>query len=84
MLKLSDWNNCIRYAMEKCTDIDKETGCDVRVKSYTMYDGRKGIKLQLFDEFGKFYGERCSGIWDNPTDLIEGIDWATEQIKAMI
>lgn len=80
MLKLSDWNNCMRYAQEKCI-AETDIGCVLRAKPYTMYDGRKGIAIQLFDECGKFYTEACSGIWENSDGLIGGINHAISIIK---
>lgn len=84
MMKLSDWNRCMRYAQEKCEAATAETGCDFRARPYTMYDGSKGIYIQLFDEFGKFYTETPSGITDDPAEFIRAINSAVIDTKGKI
>lgn len=61
MMKLSDWNNLMEHGKKLCADL-KEKGYDVRLRPYTMYDGRKGLYMQVFDSNGKFYKEYASGI----------------------
>lgn len=60
-VKLSEWNELVRYGNELCGSL-KENGYDVRLKPYTMYDGRKGLSMQVFDTFGEFYKEYYSGV----------------------
>lgn len=61
MMKLSDWNKLMEHGKKLCADL-KEKGYDVRLRPYTMYDGRKGLYMQVFDSNGKFYKEYASGI----------------------
>ena len=61
MMKLSDWNKLMEYGKKLCTNL-KEKGYDVRLRPYTMYDGRKGLYMQVFDSNGNFYKEYASGI----------------------
>lgn len=63
-MKLSEWNNLLKYGEELCENL-KAKGMDVRIKPYTMYDGRMGVSMQVFDSYGNFYKEYQSGI-DNP------------------
>lgn len=60
-IKLNEWNKLIEYGNELCNSL-KEKGYDVRLKPYTMYDGRKGLTMQVFDAFGKFFKEYYSGV----------------------
>ena len=60
-IKLNEWNELVRYGNELC-DTLAEKGYDVRLKPYTMYDGRKGLAMQVFDAFGKFFKEYYSGV----------------------
>ena len=60
-IKLAEWNELVRHGKKLC-NILIENGYDARLKHYTMYDGRKGLKIQLFDDFGNFFTEYCSGI----------------------
>jgi hypothetical protein len=60
-IKLSEWNELIKYGNELCDNL-KERGYDVRLKPYTMYDGRKGLAMQVFDSFGNFFKEYYSGV----------------------
>ena len=60
-MKLSDWNKLMEYGKKLCTNL-KEKGYDVRLRPYTMYDGRKGLYMQVFDSNGNFYKEYASGI----------------------
>lgn len=60
-VKLNEWNKLIEYGNELCNSL-KEKGYDVRLRPYTMYDGRKGLTMQVFDAFGKFFKEYYSGV----------------------
>ena len=42
MMKLKDWNESISYGNGICNEL-KDEGYNVKLKSYTMYDGRKGL-----------------------------------------
>lgn len=68
MLKLSEWNESCEYAQKICSNFKKDN-LDVRYKPYTMYDGRKGIYLQIFDANGCFYKEYASGICDSLEEM---------------
>lgn len=60
-LKLSEWNELIKYGELLCTSL-KERNYNVKLKPYTVYDGRKGLVMQVFDDFGNFMTEYYSGI----------------------
>lgn len=60
-IKLNEWNELIKYGNELCNNL-KEKGYDVRLRPYTMYDGRKGLTMQVFDMLGNFFTEYYSGI----------------------
>ena len=60
-IKIKEWNELVTYGNELCERL-KEHGYDVRLKPYTTYDGRKGLTMQVFDAFGKFFTEYHSGI----------------------
>lgn len=60
-IKLNEWSKLIKYGNELCNGL-KEKGYDVRLKPYTMYDGRKGLTMQVFDTFGKIFKEYHSGV----------------------
>ena len=81
MLKLTEWNSVMHYAQKKCSEI---TDCDMRIRPYTMYDGRKGIYVQIFDDFGKFYRQFPSGIWDSAEEYMKAIDHAIEYLLRRI
>lgn len=63
-MKLTAWTNLVDYGNALCT-ILKDKGYDVRLKPYTMYDGRKGLAMQVFDSNGDLFTEYRSGI-DTP------------------
>lgn len=63
-MKLTEWTNLINYGNALCTTL-KDKGYDVRLKPYTMYDGRKGLAMQVFDPNGDLFNEYRSGI-DTP------------------
>lgn len=63
-MKLTEWTNLIDYGNALCATL-KEKGYDVRLKPYTMYDGRKGLAMQVFDSDGDLFNEYRSGI-DTP------------------
>lgn len=47
-MKLTEWTNLIDYGNALCATL-QEKGYDVRLKPYTMYDGRRGLTMQVFD-----------------------------------
>lgn len=59
-IKLNEWDKLIEYGNELCNDL-KNKGYDVRLRPYTMYDGRKGLYMQVFDSLGNFFTEYASG-----------------------
>ena len=60
-MKITEWTNLVDYGNALCTTL-KDKGYDVRLKSYTMYDGRKGLAMQVFDVNGELFKEYRSGI----------------------
>ena len=61
MLKLGEWNEVLDYADQ----IEKELtskGYNVRLHEYSMYDGRKGIYLTLYDNHNKVHQQYASGV----------------------
>lgn len=73
MLKLRDWERVQSLAHIYAEELKVTYNIDVRVKPYTMYDGRKGIALQLFDKYGKFFKEYCSGIFEDINGYKSGL-----------
>ncbi len=59
-MKLSEWNEILSYAKELCS----KANADLRPIVYTMYDGRKGINLTLFDDEGSIFKAMASGVYD--------------------
>ena len=60
-IKLNEWNKLFEYGNKLCNDL-KDKGYDVRLNPYTMYDGRKGLYMQVFDSFGKLFKQYASGV----------------------
>lgn len=60
-MKLNEWNKLIEYGNELCNDL-KEKGYDVRLMPYTLYDGRKGLVMQVLDSVGNVFKEYYSGV----------------------
>ena len=59
-INLIQWNKLIKYGNELCENL-KEKGYDVRLKPYTIYDGKKGLEMQVFDSFGYLFKGYYSG-----------------------
>lgn len=59
-MRLTEWNEVLKYAEELCKDFKYF----LRPATYTMYDGRKGIYLNLYDNEGKIFKQFATGIWD--------------------
>lgn len=59
-MKLSEWNEILRYARE-CAETLRTSGFCTDIRTYTCYDNSKIVYLQLFDIEGKFYKEYSSG-----------------------
>lgn len=69
-MRVSEWNEVINYAKELCK---KCTG-DLRPTTYSVYDGRKGIYLALYDSEGKLYNQAASGIYDTVDEYKKALD----------
>jgi len=67
-MNYSDWTKSIMYAERRCKQESKRTGRDIRVREYTMYDGRKGVYIQLLCN-GNVFKEWATGIQDNYMDF---------------
>lgn len=59
-MKLSEWNELVSFAE---WSVVKYT--DIFVKSYTVYDGRKGLTFQLFDSNNKLFAKVSTGVLDS-------------------
>lgn len=59
-INLIQCNKLVKYGNELCENL-KEKGYDVRLKPYTMYDGKKGLEMQVFDSSGCFFKGYYSG-----------------------
>ena len=79
-MKLSEWNKVLEHA-DNCANILNVNGYSVRATTYTMYDGRKGVYLQLFDDSGKFFKEYASGIRDTAYEYMLAIDNIVKRIQ---
>jgi hypothetical protein len=72
-LKLKEWNEACDYAKETCKKLKAE-GYEVRFRPYSMHDGRRGAKLQVFDNMDNFFTEYMTGIHTNLDDIKKSID----------
>ena len=63
-MTLYEWNKLIEHGKHLCTKLNVE-GHNVVLKSYTLYDGRRGLKMQVLDALGEVHREYYSGI-DQP------------------
>ena len=79
MLKLKGWNEVLDYANEVCRELC-DNGYDVKVKQYSMYDGRKGIFLIVCDRDGKEFKRYASGIHDTTEMFKRYIDMNKNRI----
>lgn len=67
-MSLSDWQKAKMYATRRCSDESKRTGKDIRWAEYTLGNGRKGIRVALFDD-GKLFNEWYSGVYETYMDF---------------
>lgn len=75
-LKLIEWNESLDYAGEVIKKIEK----NVRIKTYTLYNGDKGIIFQILDNRGKFFTEYHTGIAESFSEMKERIDIQMKRI----
>lgn len=78
-LKLNEWNNINEYANEICNSL-KSKGYNIKPKSYSMHDGRKGLYLQVFDNENNFFTQYATGIHTNLSDMKNAIDSMVKRI----
>lgn len=67
-MRLTDWNASLAHAAELVDKLN-QNGCNTRAISYSMYDGRKGIAIQLFDRENNFSTEFKTGIFSTFGDM---------------
>lgn len=82
-LKLNEWNEACKHSEIVCNDLNSK-GYNVKSKPYAMYDGRKGLNLQVFDNNGKFFTEYSSGIYSNLCDIKRSINNIAKRIVAEV
>jgi hypothetical protein len=78
-LKLNEWNEACKYAETVCCDLTNR-GYNTKPKEYTMYDGRKGLYLQVFDANRKFYKEYATGIQTSLSGMKKAINEMVNRI----
>lgn len=79
-MSIADWNKTIEYANNLCNELN-EHGRNVRIRPYTMYDGRKGLYMQLFDCFNNFYNEYATGIWNTFDEMKRALERTAQMIR---
>lgn len=82
-LKLDEWNKSNEYADTICKDLNSK-GYNTKPKQYTMYDGRKGLYLQVFDAKGKFFKEYATGIQNSLSAMKKAINEMAKRITTEI
>lgn len=76
-MNLKDWNEATAYAETVCGKLPR----DVRPKVYQMYDGRKGIELQVFDRNGYYYTGVCTGLHSTLESMKSAIDRCAQRLR---
>ena len=69
-MRVSEWNEIISYAKELC----QKRASNIRPIPYSVYDGRKGIYLALYDCEGKVYDRVASGVHDTVDEYKKALD----------
>ena len=77
-ISLKDWNKLISYADVICERL-KGKGVNAKFASYTMYNGDKGVRIQLFDANNKFFNQYNSGI-GSYEEMVAGLDHCYKRI----
>lgn len=60
-MKLRDWNLSLSFARQVAEGLT-EMGIPCKSADYAMYDGKKGIYLNVLDDNGNIYRQFASGI----------------------
>lgn len=63
-MKLKEWNEVLDYVDELEEELNNN-GYNMKFKPYSMYDGRQGINLMLFDNHGNVFKNYYSGVHDS-------------------
>lgn len=80
MLNLKEWNESFEYARETCK-ILKDEGYNVIPEPYTLYDGEKGIYLQVFDNDGYLFAKYATGVQKDLPNMKYAIEQVAVRIK---
>lgn len=79
-MKLNEWNMAIDYAKEVSKDL-ADDGYDIQTKPYRMYDGRKGMYLEIYDNAGIIHKQYASGIHSDIGEFKKAINRLAARIK---
>lgn len=69
-MRVSEWNEIISYAKDLC----QKCASNIRPITYSVYDGRKGIYLALYDSEGKLYDRVASGTHDTVAEYKKALN----------
>ena len=72
-ISFSDWKKAKEYADLACKKASEESNRDISWGIYEVYNGRKGIRIYLFDGV-EIFKTWYSGICDCYQDLVNAID----------
>lgn len=64
-LSLAEYNSLLDFATKQSNKLSETLGAKVLSKPYSMYDGTKGIYLNVYSKDGSLYKQYASGVWDN-------------------
>lgn len=79
-LKLNDWNEACQYADTLCEELNKK-GYNTKATPYTMYDRRKGLHLQVFDNNGDLCTQYATGIHSDLSSMKRSIAQMAKRIE---
>ena len=80
-MKRKDWNDSLLAADKISQDLNNN-GIYAKPVAYTMYDGRRGIKLVVYDCCGNPFIEMASGTHEDPAQLIAALKQCANRIEA--
>lgn len=78
-MTLGQWNSCLAYAQDvcKCLSIN---GIAVRASGYQLFNGRRGICLQVVDNNATVFAEYYTGTYDTVNEMQSALDVLEKRI----
>ncbi len=76
---LHDWNKSLEYAKGICKEASEINHLDIRYSVYSMSDNRKGISIDVYDNYGNIHTYYRSGIQKDYISMVCSLNYCIKR-----